>query len=118
VKYIVRPSPADSAATRDIGAIFNGSSIPSRLYQDLCFVPRTYVAGNSLFSTSSAETLDHLASPDFDAKNTVILAAPAGSSPNASGSAPVGEVTITHRDPGSVTLSAELTRHGYVVLLD
>ena len=48
------------------------------LYEDLCFVPRTYVAGNSLFSTNSAETLDHLASPDFDALNTVILAAAAG----------------------------------------
>ena len=39
-------------------------------------MPRAYVAGNSLFSTNSAETLDHLASPDFDALNTVILASP------------------------------------------
>lgn len=118
VKYIIRPSAADSAATRDIGSIFNGSSIPSRLYEDLCFVPRTYVAANSLFSTSSAETLDHLASPDFDAKNTVILAAPAGSSANVSGNTPAGEVTVTHREPNSVTLTAQLTRPGYVVLLD
>jgi hypothetical protein len=119
VKYIIRPTPADSAATRAIGDVFNGSSMPSRLYEDLCFVPRTYVAGNSLFSTSSAETLDHLASPDFDALNTVILAAPAGSSPAVSGSVPAaGQVEIVHRDPNSVTLRAQLARPGYVVLLD
>ena len=82
VKYIIRPTPADSAATRALGDVFNGSPMPSRLYEDLCFVPRTYVAGNSLFSTNSAETLDHLASPDFDALNTVILAATPGSAPD------------------------------------
>jgi hypothetical protein len=57
--------------------VFNGSSLPSRLYEDLCFVPRSYVAGNSMFSTNSLQTLDRLASLDFDALNTVILAAPA-----------------------------------------
>ena len=92
--------------------------MPSRLYEDLCFVPRAYVAGNSLLSTNSAETLDHLASPDFDALNTVILAAPAGSSPAVSGSTPAGQVEIVSRDPNSVTLRAKLARPAYVVLLD
>ena len=81
VKYILRPKRADTAATQWIGDVFNGSPTPSALYEDLCFVPRAYVAGNSLFSTDSAETLDHLASRDFDALNTVILAASAGASP-------------------------------------
>jgi hypothetical protein len=139
VKYIIRPAPADSAATRGIGEVMNGSAMPSRLYEDLCFVPRTYVAGNPLFSTNSAETLDHLAAPDFDALNTVILAATAGTSPDVapgfspaspraglkpgatttvSGSAPAGQVEIVHRDPNSVTLRAQLARPAYVVLLD
>ena len=137
VKYIIRPTPADSAATRAIGDVFNGSPMPSRLYEDLCFVPRAYVAGNSLFSTNSAETLDHLASPDFDALNTVILADTTGTSPAVepgfsparaglkpgstaavSGSAPAGQVEIVHRDPNSVTLQAQLARPAYVVLLD
>jgi len=118
VKYIIRPTPADSAATRALGDLFNGSPLPSRLYEDLCFVPRAYVAGNSLLSTNSAETLDHLASPDFDALNTVILAASAGSSPAMSGSAPAGQVEIVHRDPNSVTLRAQLARPAYVALLD
>jgi hypothetical protein len=118
VKYIIRPTPADSAATRALGDLFNGSPLPSRLYEDLCFVPRAYVAGNSLLSTNSAETLDHLASPDFDALNTVILAAPAGSSPAVSGSTPAGQVEIVSRDPNSVTLRAKLARPAYVVLLD
>jgi hypothetical protein len=137
VKYIIRPTPADSAGTRAIGDVFNGSSIPSRLYEDLCFVPRAYVAGNSLFSTNSAETLDHMAAPDFDALNTVILAATPGTSlalepglsrasaglkPGStaavSSRAPAGEVQIVHRDPNSVTLHAQLARPAYVVLLD
>jgi len=137
VKYIIRPTTADTAATRAIGSVFNGSSIPSRLYEDLCFVPRAYVAGNSLFSTNSSETLDHLAAPDFDALNTVILAAtpntsravepgfsPArdglkpGSTAAVSSSAPAGQVQIVHRDPNSVTLQAQLSRPAYVVLLD
>ena len=139
VKYILRPTPADSAATRAIGDVFNGSTVPSRLYEDLCFVPRTYVAGISLFSTNSAETLDHLASPDFDALNTVILAAAAGSSPDvapasrpaggnadlkpsstaaASGGSPAGQAEIIDRHPNSLTLRAQLARPAYVVLLD
>ncbi|MGA3324789.1 MAG: hypothetical protein ABSF45_09970 [Terriglobia bacterium] len=118
VKYIIRPTPADSAATRALGDLFNGSPLPSRLYEDLCFVPRAYVAGNSLLSTDSTETLDHLASPDFDALNTVILAAPAGSSPAVSDSAPAGQVEIVHRDPNSVTLRAQLAHPSYIVLLD
>jgi len=145
VKYIIRPTPADSAATRALGDVFNGSPMPSRLYEDLCFVPRTYVAGNALFSTNSAETLDRLASPDFDALNTVILAAPPGNVaqgplsgpaafpspreepqgrtagpalPAGGGLAPAGQVEIVHRDPNSVTLRAQLARPAYVVLLD
>lgn len=146
VKYIIRPKPADSAATRALGNVFNGSPMPSRLYEDLCFAPRAYVAGYSLFSNDSAETLDHMADPDFDATDTVILAAlpdatraqgspsspvalpppppetpgrKSGSAlPVASGSPPAGEVEIVHRDPDSVTLRAQLSRPGYVVLLD
>jgi hypothetical protein len=118
VKYILRARPVDSSSTRLISHVFNGSPLPSLLYEDLCFVPRTYIAGNSLFSMDSAETLDRLASRDFDALNTVILAAPQGSSPAVSGSEPAGHVEIVHRDPNSVTLQAQLSRPGYVVLLD
>ena len=139
VKYIIRPSPVDSKATRVIGDVFNGSPQPSRLYEDLCFVPRAYVADGAMFSTDSAETIGHLADPDFDALHTVILAAPAGSSPAvkpglspvpgdsgpqpgapaaASPDASAGQVEIVHRDPNSVTLRAQLEHPAYVVLLD
>ena len=128
VKYILRPKRADTAATRWMGDVFNGSPTPSALYEDLCFVPRAYVAGNSLFSTNSDATLDRLASRDFDALNTVILAATAGSSPavGVSSTAPpaagessaAGHVEIANRDPNSVTLRAELARPAYIVLLD
>ena len=65
--------------------------------------------------------LDHLASPDFDALNTVILAATGGfiTVRWAAGSCrPAGQVEIVHRDPNSVTLRAQLARPAYVVLLD
>ena len=145
VKYVLRTARADSAATRFIGDVSNGSPLPSRLYEDACFVPRAYVAGNTRFSTDSVETLDLLASPDFDALNTVILAplqdsslvalpfgaAPAGLKPGATavvarhgvplqsgGPSSTGHVDITGRTPNSVTLQAQLTRPGYVVLLE
>jgi hypothetical protein len=118
VKYILRRTPNGSTAVRAIGSVFNGSAVPSRLYEDLCFIPRTYVAGNSLFSMNSYETLDHLAARDFDALNAVILAAPAGSSPFVSGLGPAGQVEIVRREPNSVSLHAQLARPGYVVLLD
>jgi hypothetical protein len=128
VKYIIRPLPVDSAAARSLGDVFNGSSLPSRLYEDLCFVPRAYVAGHARFSTDSQETLDLLASRDFDTLNTVILAAPPGSAPAIAPSgnrpssidnpAPAGQVEIMQRDPNSVTLRAELSRPAYVVLLE
>jgi hypothetical protein len=118
VKYIIRPTPVNTSVDHLLGDVANGSSMPSKLYEDLCFAPRTFVAGNSLFSTNSADTLNHLASPDFDATGTVILATAAGSAPAVSGSAPAGHVEIVHRDPNSVTLRAQLARPAYVVLLD
>lgn len=128
VKYIIRPRPADSAATHPMGKLFNGSPVPSRLYEDLCFMPRAYVAGSPLLSTNSEETISHLADPYFDAHNTVILASLPASlpSPSASrtfpppgeGSSRAGQVEITERNPDSVTLRAKLSRPGYIVLLD
>lgn len=118
VKYILRAKPAETNVTRLISTIFNGSEVPSRLYEDLCFVPRTYVAGNSLFTTSTKDTLARLSNPEFDALNTVIIAAPEGSAPSVSGAGSAGEVEIANREPGSVTLRAHLTRPGYVLLLD
>jgi len=127
VKYVIRPSPADSAATRPMGKLFNGSPIPSSLYEDLCFMPRAYVAGSRLFSTNSEETINHMADPGFDAHNTVILASPSASLPSpgpgpipppSDGSSRAGEVEITEQGPNALTLRAKLTRPGYIVLLD
>jgi hypothetical protein len=118
VKYILNPKPIDNAATRFISEVFNGSPEPSRLYEAVYFVPRTYVAGNTLFSTISDETLNYLASPKFDALNTVILAGPRGSAPAVSGAGPAGKAEVVHREPNAVTVEAQLDRPGYVVLLD
>jgi hypothetical protein len=118
VKYIISATRIDGPDTRLLGDVFNGSAIPSRLYEDLCFVPRAYVASNSEFLTSSDQTLKQLASPNFDARSTVILAAANGSAPPVSGTGAAGQVQIAHRGPNSVTLHAQLVRPGYVLLLD
>jgi hypothetical protein len=118
VKYVIGSVGRDSAAVRVLGEIFNGSPKPSYLYEDLYFVPRAYVAGTAIFTTNPLETLRRMASPDFDALGNVILAADPGDSPAVHGSGPAGRVEITERQPNTVALTAELSRPGYVVLLD
>ena len=118
VKYIVRLRRRDSSGSRILGEVFNGSPQPSYLYEDLYFVPRAYVAGTAIFTTSPLDTLRRMASPDFDALENVILAADPGASPAVQGSSPAGRVEVTERQPNSVTMTAHLSRPGYVVLLD
>jgi hypothetical protein len=118
VKYVIRPTRRDSRAVRVANEISNGSPKPSYLYEDLCFVPRAYVAGTTIFTTSPLDTLRRMASPNFDALGNVILAADPGGAPAVHGSGPAGQVETTERQPNTVTLRADLTRPGYVVLLD
>jgi len=118
VKYILRPSPGESAVSHLVADIFNGSPIPSGLYESSCFVPRTYVAGNSIFSMNSDETLNYLASPKFDVARTAILAAAKGSAPAVGGDGAAGEAWTVRREPDLVVLRAQLARPGYVLLLD
>ena len=73
VKYLIRRAHQPTATSRQVAEIFNGSSQPSYLDQEACFVPRAYVAGSAVYSTSAVETLSHLADPDFDPREDVIL---------------------------------------------
>jgi hypothetical protein len=118
VKYVIRPTRSDSAAVRVLDQIFNGSPKPSYLYEDLCFVPRAYVVGTAIFAASPLDALRRMASPDFDALGSVILAADPGDSPSVQSSSAAGRVEITDHQPNQVMLKADLSRAGYVVLLD
>jgi hypothetical protein len=117
-KYIIRPTRETTSGVKLVSEVFNGSPQPSYLYENPYFVPRAYVAGTSIFTPSPIETLSWMASPDFDALGKVILAADPGASPAVQGSGPAGQVEVTERQPNRVTLKAELSRPGYVVLLD
>jgi hypothetical protein len=117
VKYIIRPT-RDISGARLVSEVFNGSPQPSYLYENLYFVPRAYVAGTSIFTTSPLETLSQMATPAFDASENVILAADPGASLAVQGSGPAGRVEVTERQPNRVILTAHLSRPGYVVLLD
>jgi hypothetical protein len=118
VKYEIRSEVWESAGAREIGEIFNGSPKPSHLYENLYAVPRAYVAGAAIVAISPFETLRRMADPEFDALGNVILAAEPGSAPAVQSPGPAGQVEITERRPSEVRLDANLTRPGYVVLLD
>jgi hypothetical protein len=118
VKYIIRPTPQDIPSAKPVSEIFNGSPQPGYLFENPYFVPRAYVAGTGIFNTSPLETLSQMASPQFDAMENVILAAEPGASAAVRGSGPAGQVEIAERQPNTVMLKADLTRPGYVVLLD
>ncbi len=118
VKYIIQASPFDVPTRHLVKRIENGSPQPSYLYQDLYAMPRTYVAGSSIFTDTSLDTLRRMASADFDMQDHVILAAAPHSAPDVQGSGSVGNVEIAARPPNVVVLRAELSRPGYVVLLE
>jgi hypothetical protein len=117
-KYIIRPTAQDIPGAKPVAEIFNGSPQPGYLFENTYFVPRAYVAGTAMFNTSPLETLSQMASPQFDAMGNVILAAERGASAAVRGSGTAGRVEIAARQPNQVTLKADLTRPGYVVLLD
>ena len=118
VKYQILPARQDTPVTREVAPIFNGSAKPHYLYENLCATPRAYVAGSASYSTGAAETLTKLSDPAFDASAEVILAAEPGSAPPLEGLSAAGRVEIVERRPNAVVLRAELSRPGYVVLLD
>lgn len=66
VRYQILRVRQPNTALREVATIFNGSSEPSYLYENLCVAPRTHVAGSVFHSTSATETLSRLSSPDFD----------------------------------------------------
>lgn len=138
VKYIVRPSRAGSATTREVETIFNGSPEPSYLYEDSCFLPRAYAVANAVGSQGASDTLSKLSDPVFDARNSVIVDEPSATLPAATANTGprsitwparasdsdaanpglAGEVEIVERQLNAVTLRADMKRPGFVVLLD
>ncbi len=117
-KYIIRPTREVTSGARVVSEIFTGSPKPGYLFENPYFLPRAYVAGTSVFTKSPLETLSQMASPQFDASQRVILAADPGAAPAVHGSGSAGSVEISEHQPTRVTMKAELSRPGYVVLLD
>jgi hypothetical protein len=128
VKYLIR-ARLPSTAVNEIGTVFNGSAQPSVLYQTRCYTPRTYLAENALDSSGPFETLSRLSDPGFDPEQYVYI------NPDSEASERYGErgtglqrakqagiasgrVWIVDYQADAVTLGADLTRPGYVVLLD
>jgi hypothetical protein len=120
VRYEILGRRGNYESAREVALVADGTPFPSYLYENQCFLPRAYVAAKAVFSPNPVETLARLADPSFDARNTVLLASQEAAEPfaSASGAATAGQVESFRRRPNSVTLQVDLSRPGYVVLLD
>jgi len=118
VRYQILPTRQETSVTREVAPIFNGSPAPHYLYENLCTTPRAYVAGSASHLGTAAETLTKLADPAFDAEREVILAPEPTAAAPPTGSGAAGRVEIVSREPNALLLRADLSRPGYVVLLD
>jgi hypothetical protein len=118
VRYQIHPTRQETSVTRQVAPIFNGSPAPHYLYENLRVTPRAYVAGSASYSGTAAETLTKLAEPAFDAEGEVILASASSDATPPSSSGAAGRVEIVSREPNALLLRADLSRPGYVVLLD
>ncbi|MBZ5513336.1 MAG: YfhO family protein [Acidobacteriia bacterium] len=118
VRYMIQRSREATSTLREVAPIFNGSSAPNYLYEDLCLVPRAFAAGGAVRFDSVADSLRLLADPAFDATGEVFLSPDSAGAPTASPAGPAGTVQIAVYRPNEVTLSARLSRAGYVTLLD
>jgi len=128
VKYLIR-ARLPSAAVEEIGTVFNGSAQPSALYETRCYTPRTYLAENALDSPGPFETLSRLSNPGFDPEQYVYINPDSEASERhreggsdlqgtREAGLAAGRVWIVDYQAGEVAIAAELTRPGYVVLLD
>jgi hypothetical protein len=118
VRYQILGVRGNYATARAVTPVADGTPFPSYLYENRCFLPRAYVAGRAAFSPDPDGTLARLSDPNFDARNTVLLASKVAVEPSFSASTSAGKVESFRRRPNSVTLRVELSRPGYVVLLD
>ena len=118
VKYFVSHVPLSRPTLREAARIFNGSSQASYLYENHCALPRAYVAGSLAYATETPDTLTRMSTPDFDTRAEVIVAAGPELAPPLTGTGSPGRVEIINRQANVVTLHADLSRPGYVVLLD
>lgn len=126
VKYEIFGQRQRSSTLHLAGRIFNGSSVPSYLYENTCFVPRTYAVGSAVYSPTPLATLKRLSEPGFDPMTTVILPGSPGIrlAAGADGAdlkglrSSAGTVTIVRHQPNEVLLRVRMVRQGYVILLD
>jgi hypothetical protein len=118
VRYILMRKRDHSRVAHELTEVFNGSPIPSYLYEDGCFLPRAYAVASARQVTNETQAFDLLSDPAYDALGQVILSTPPVEGLAAASAGSAGQVEIARRETSSVTLSVNLSRPGYVVLLD
>jgi hypothetical protein len=118
VKYILTRESDNSQEALPLAEVFNGSTEPSHFYEDKCASPRAYAVASAMYSTDETKAFDMLSDSAYDALGQVILTGEPQDEIPAVKPGSAGRVDIAEHQPNSVTLIAELTRPGYVVLLD
>ncbi len=118
VRYQILGGRGNYQTAREVAPVANGTPFPSYLYENGCFLPRAYVAARAVYSPNPDETMARLADPGFDARNTVLLESKDAVEYASPVTGPAGKVESFRRRPNSVTLQVNLSRPGYVALLD
>jgi hypothetical protein len=118
VRYEILGRPGSYETAREVAPVTNGTPLPSHLYENQYFLPRAFVAARAVYSPDPDETLARLANPGFDARRIVLLASKKAVESSSVADGPAGQVESFERQPNSVELHVQLSRPGYVVLLD
>ena len=133
VRYHISKQKRDHEGNRLLGELNDGSPRPAFLYENLSYAPRAYVAHRRFHTSDPRATLDRLTFDRPWTRSEVILFSldsvdsprrveVPGEPPPAETAAEFKEtidsVAIVQYLPNSVTLEANLSRPGYVVLLD
>jgi hypothetical protein len=87
-----------------------------RVYMRTERMPRTWIAAQAEVISSDAAILDHLTTPGFDPRQTVVLEHSPSEPLGENGSSPAGTVEIESYANTRLVLNAEMQRAGWLVL--
>jgi hypothetical protein len=109
--------PAEGLDDRSLKRVYAGRD--AQVFRVGGALPRAFVAGAQQTVDGGDAALDAVTSPTLDARNVAVTEKRLDGVPVASGSAgPAGSAEIVRYEPDRVTIDANLTRRGIVVLGD
>ena len=117
VKYILTSSKLDPGILSYLREVHADKDI--RIYENLAWLPRSFIVHRVRVSKDVASTLAILQDPDFDLRSEIVLAAqpPAGWE-TAGAASPEASAEITRYEPNRVTIRASTSDNAFLFLSD